>query len=247
MEIAVVGAGGRVGREVTDILKNQGHEIVEVTRSAGVDVHTGTGLAEALSGVEAVIDAVNIPPSPDTDVVTGFFRTTARNLQRAAAAAGVRRIVLVSIIGIDEFTSGHYAGKLAQERALLEGPVPVRIVRAAQFHEFPAMMLEWTTQGDVARVPAMRTQLVAVRTVAEKLAEIAVHDGPAMTDIAGPEEIRLSVAAAEVARRRGYPARVEEVADTSDPNHGLQATGALLPGPDAVIAGPTFAEWLTRR
>ncbi|WP_406235369.1 SDR family oxidoreductase [Nocardia sp. NBC_01009] len=245
MKIAVAGASGRIGREVVDVLKNQGHEVVAIARAIGVDVYTGEGLAEALAGVQVVVDAVNAPTA-ETDAVTDFFGTTARNLQQAAAEAGVTRIVLVSIIGIDPFTAGHYAGKLVQERTLNEGPVPVQILRAAQFHEFTEMMLDWTTRDDVAYVPATRTQLVAARTVAEKLAELAT-DGTAPTttiEIAGPEELNLAAATSRLAARRGAPSRVEEITDLEDPNHELQANGALLPGPDAVLAGPTFTEWL---
>ena len=45
---------------------------------------------------------------------------------------------MVSIIGIDRYTAGYVAAKIAHERAMLTGPVPVRILRAAQFHEFVA-------------------------------------------------------------------------------------------------------------
>ncbi|MFI9503388.1 SDR family oxidoreductase [Nocardia sp. NPDC052566] len=247
MRIAVIGASGRIGREVIDVLKNQGHEVVAITRSGGVDVYTGDGLAQALAGVDAVVDAVNASTT-DTDAVTDYFRTIAHTVQRDAAAAGVRRIAVVSIIGTDRFTAGHYAGKVAHELAYREGPVPVRVLRAAQFHEFTEMMLEWTTRDDVAYVPRTRTQLVAARTVAERLAELIVADtAPDLIEVAGPEELNLAAAAAKVAARRGNPARVEEILDTTDPNHEQQADGALLPGPAAIIAGPTFDEWLDQR
>ena len=55
MKIAVAGATGRVGRHVVDVLKGQGHEIVPMSRSHGIDVVTGKGLAEALVGVDAVV------------------------------------------------------------------------------------------------------------------------------------------------------------------------------------------------
>ncbi|MBF6077539.1 NAD(P)H-binding protein [Nocardia beijingensis] len=247
MRIAVVGAGGRIGREVTDVLEAQGHEVVGISRSAGVDVHAGNGLAGALGGVDVVVDAVNATTT-ETEAVTDFFRTVAGNVQREAAAAGVRRIVLVSIIGIDRFTAGHYAGKSAHEHAYLKGPVPVRILRAAQFHEFTEMMLDWTTRGDTAYVPKYLAQLVAARTVAEHLAQLAVADAaPERAEIAGPQELSLAAAVAELAARRGEPARVEEIVDTDDPDHELQATGALLPGTDAILAGPTFREWLDHK
>ncbi|MBF6518508.1 SDR family oxidoreductase [Nocardia cyriacigeorgica] len=247
MRIAVLGASGRIGREVVDVLENQGHEIAELTRAAGVDAYSGAGLSAALSGADVVVDATNAS-TIETAAVQDFFRTIARNVQHAAAAAGARRIVLVSIIGIEAFPAGHYAGKLAHERAYREGPLPVRILRAAQFHEFTEMMLDWTTRGDAAYVPATRTQLVAARTVAEELARLAVADTALeLTEIAGPDELNLAAATARLAARRGAPARVHEVTDTDDPNCEAQAAGALLPGPGAIIAGPTFSEWLDQR
>jgi nucleoside-diphosphate-sugar epimerase len=56
MKIAVAGATGRVGRHVVDVLNSGGHDVVPMSRSVGVDVITGDGLAAALAGVECVID-----------------------------------------------------------------------------------------------------------------------------------------------------------------------------------------------
>ena len=44
--------------------------------------------------------------------------------------------------------------------------------------------------------------------------------------------------------RRGDSVRIEAVSDPDDPEQALYASGALLPGPDAVLAGPTFEQWL---
>ena len=102
----------------------------------------------------------------------------------------------MSIIGCQRFVGGgapggYYVTKVAQERALLDGPIPAQILRAAQFHEFVAQLLDSGTQDDVAYVPAMRTQLVAAETVAEALADLATRSGvpePGSTipEIAGP-------------------------------------------------------------
>ena len=99
-KIAVTGATGRLGSQLVDVLEEQGHEVVPIARSKGVDVITGQGLAEALQGVDAVADLAT-GPSPDEQEATEFFTTSMRNLQEAGAEAGVKRIVLVSIIGID--------------------------------------------------------------------------------------------------------------------------------------------------
>ena len=209
---------------------------------------TGAGLAAALTGVECVIDAAT-GPSPEQQAATEFFTTAARNLHAAGERAGVRRIVVVSIIGTDRFTAGYGAAKLAHERAMLSGPIPARVLRAAQFHEFVEQLVEWGRQGDVSYVPKMRTQLVAARTVAEALADLATGPEPAtagdtIPEIAGPREESLVEMAELLVARRGDPVRIEGVSDPADPDAALYETGALLPAPDATLAGPTFEEWL---
>ena len=48
-----------------------------------------------------------------------------------------------------------------------------------------------------------------------------------------------------MAERRGEGLRVEEAPlDPSDPDSERYAKGAVLPGPGAKLAGPTFEEWL---
>jgi uncharacterized protein YbjT (DUF2867 family) len=203
--IAVAGATGRVGRHVVDVLEERGNDVVAISRSLGVDVVTGEGLAEALGGVETVIDAATQPAS-EQDAATAFFTTAARNLQEVGEQAGVERIVVVSIIGIDRFTAGFLSAKRAHEHAMLAGPIPARILRAAQFHEFVAQIVDWGRQDGVSYVPKMRTQLVAAR--------------------------------------RGEPVRIEGTTSPADPDGDLYGDGALLPGPHATLAGPTFEEWL---
>jgi uncharacterized protein YbjT (DUF2867 family) len=238
-KIAVAGATGRVGRHVVDVLEAAGHEVVPMSRSHGVDIVTGAGLAEALTGVDVIIDAAS-GPSADEREATEFFVAAAENLQREGERAGVRRIVAVSIVGIDRFGGGYLVAKIAHERKLLEGPLPVVILRATQFHEFVGQVVEWGTQGEVGYVPRMRTQLVAARTVAERLVELALAaDPPAMSEIAGPRP-ESSVEAAKLLV--GDRLRIEGVPNPTDPE--LYENGGLLPAPGATLAGPTFAEWL---
>ena len=251
-KIAVAGATGRVGHHVVEVLKAGGHDVVAMSRSSDVDVVTGEGLAEALEGVECVIDVAS-GPSPEQEAATEFFTAAAHNLQEAGQRAGVQRMVVVSIIGCDRFSAGYMAAKFAHERAMLSGPIPVRILRAAQFHEFVAQLVEWGKQGDVSYVPKMRTQLVAARTVAQALADLATVPqsaptsgsfGTSIPEIAGPREENLVEAAKLLMARRGERVRIEGVSDQADPDRELYESGALLPGPDATLAGPTFEEWL---
>jgi uncharacterized protein YbjT (DUF2867 family) len=245
-KIAVAGATGRVGSQTVEVLEAQGHEVVPIARSRGVDLITGEGLDAALAGVDVVVDAAT-GPSPDEQTATEFFTTSARNLNAAAERAGVGRIVVVSIIGVDRSHGGYGRAKLAHERALQAGPIPVRVLRAAQFHEFVAQLMEWGARGDVTYVPPMRTQIVAARSVAEALADLATGPnggGEQILEIAGPREERLVELARLLAARRGDDARVEEMGDPANPDAELWTSGGLLPGPGAILAGPTFAEWL---
>src|SRR5919201_164128 len=106
--IAVAGATGRVGRYAVEALEADGHDAVRMSRSSGVDVVTGQGLAEALEGVGVIVDTAT-GPSPEEQAATEFFTTAAHNLQAAGAKAGVQRIVVVSIIGTDRFGGGYGA------------------------------------------------------------------------------------------------------------------------------------------
>jgi uncharacterized protein YbjT (DUF2867 family) len=248
-KVAVAGATGRVGRHIIDVLREGGHEVVAMSRSTGVDVISGEGLDDALIGVGAIIDAAT-GPSPEQQAATEFFTTAARNLQQAGGRAGVGRIVAVSIIGTDRFTAGYGAAKLAHERATLDGPVPALVLRAAQFHEFVGQLLDWGRQGEVARVPKMRTQPVAARVVGQELVALATgpEPGPAesrVSEIAGPREESLIELARLLAARTGDPVRIEGWSDPDDPATQLYESGALLPAAGAKLAGPTFEEWLT--
>jgi uncharacterized protein YbjT (DUF2867 family) len=251
-KIAVAGATGRLGHHLVEVLTADGHDVVAMSRATGVDIVTGQGLAAALPGVECIIDAAT-GPSPDQQEATDFFTSAARNLHEAGERAGVKRMIVVSIIGIDRFTGGYSAAKLAHEQAMLAGPIAVDVVRAAQFHEFVAQLVDWGRQGDVSYVQQMRTQPVAARALAVTLAGLATNPDASLTpgrsdarflEVAGPREESLVEMARLLTARRGDPVRIEGVSNPSDPDSHQSESGALLPGPGAVLTGPTFAAWL---
>lgn len=105
--------------------------------------------------------------------------------------------------------------------------------------------MHWSRKDDVVYLPPMRRQPIAARTVAQTIADLATIDqAPPMTEVAGPREENLVDLATLLAARDGDPVKVEGVSDPDDPDSVLYESGQVLPGPDAIIAGPTFAEWL---
>jgi uncharacterized protein YbjT (DUF2867 family) len=125
------------------------------------------------------------------------------------------------------------------------------VLRAAQFHELVEQLVDWGRQGAVSSVPEMRTQLVAARTVAEALADLATNSelehGAAIPEIAGPREESMVETARLLVARRGDDLRIQAVSDPSDPDHALYLEGGLLPSPHATLAGPDLRAVARRR
>jgi len=243
MRVAVAGGTGLTGRHVVDSLAGSGHEPVVLSRSSGVDLVTGAGLAAALAGAGAVIDVSNVTTTRRT-VAEQFFTATTTQLRDAAATAGVGHYVLLSIVGVDRVDLGYYAGKRRQEQLLAAGPVPWTVLRVTQFHEFADQVLE-RLRGPVAVLPAMRSRPVAVAEVADALVE-AVTAGPVdgyATELAGPEVLWLADMARLVLRRRGERRHVLSVPWPARVGRELRAGGSLPLG-EFREGKRTFADYL---
>jgi len=243
MRIAVAGATGRIGRLTTAALEAAGHQTVPLSRRAGVDAYTGSGLADAMAGADAVIDVTN-NPSQDVAEIVDFFGTVTRNLLAAGEKAGVRHHVLLSIVGLDHNSRApHYAGKREQERLVASGPVPWSIVRATQFHDFAAMVAGWTEKDGTATIAPLLVQPIAQDDVAAILADVAVGAPLGYKlDIAGPETQDLVDMA-----RRTFAVRGKDIklVPTWRGNFGTDMAGEiLLPGDGARLGTITFEDWL---
>jgi uncharacterized protein YbjT (DUF2867 family) len=225
-------------------VRRVGHDPVVLARSAGVDLTSGAGLAAALDGVDAVIDVTNTP-SVNTDQMRAFFATVTEHLVAAEHHAGVRHHVALSIVGLDRLPDdGHYAGKREQERLALSGPVPASVVRATQFFDFAAQMVNWMRRGQSVTLPPLLVQPVAVTDVADVLVEVAVGEPVnGICELAGPETQDLVDMARRTLAARGELLRL---IPTWRGRYGVEMAGeVLLPGPDARIAPTTFDDWLT--
>ena len=245
MRVAVAGGTGLTGRHVVAELERAGHDPVVLSRAAGVDLTDGSGLDAALAAADAIVDVTNIATQKRSTAVD-FFGTVGRTLLSGAERAKVRRIVSLSIIGIDDVDSGYYEGKRVQEDVLRNGSVPWTILRAAQFHEFTDQVLGFVP-GPVAVVPKMLSQPIAVREVAAALVARLDDSGSGMAaEIAGPKPEFQPDLARRLLRARGSRRLVLPVRMPGKAGKAMVG-GALLPKHEFVQGVQTFDEWLAER
>jgi uncharacterized protein YbjT (DUF2867 family) len=220
VKITVVGASGLIGTKLVDLLTAGGHQVVAASRSSGVDVLTGEGLAEALAGADVLVDVVNSPSFED-DPVLEFFTKSTTNLATFAKAAGVGHYVALSIVGVDGLPdSGYMRAKVAQEKLLTESGLPHSIVRATQFAEFTEAITGSMIVGDEVRVPDALIQPIAADDVAAEVARVAVGEPlGGVVNIGGPEKISFEQMAREVLARQG-----DDKAVVVDPKVGYFGT-----------------------
>lgn len=241
LRIAVAGGTGQAGSEAVRAARERGHDVVVLARSAGVDLVTGAGARDALTGADVVIDASGVNPGDDP---TAFHRAVTRTLTEAGRDAGIRHLVVLSIVGCDR-AAGYplYAGKVAQERATQASGIPFTIARTTQFHEFAKLIWRIGKRGPLHFAPRMRSQPVAVSEVGEHLVDLA--EGTPLErapEFAGPREESVLDMTRAYARATGggpvIPVRV-------DGEFGrAQRDGSLLPGPHARLGHQTYAQWI---
>jgi len=249
MKLAIIGSTGLVGSQLAALAGARGHSVTGISKESGVDVLAGTGLDDAFEGVDAIVDVIQ-SPNLEQQSSTEFFTTVAANVGRAATRAGVGRTTALSIIGVDRVAAaetdagtgydGYYKAKFAQEQATREHAPAARVVRSTQFHDIARQAIGWGRDGATTTVPDLLIQPLAVAAMVEVLLDVAtgVRDGD-LVEVAGPRAEQLAVMSTAFARRQRDDVRV-----IAGPAGEAVRDGILLPGPGAVLVGPTFDEWL---
>jgi len=188
MKIVVIGGTGLIGSKLVNILRTRGHEVVAASPASGVNTITGEGLAEVLAGTAVLVDVANSPSFEDQAVME-FFQTSGRNLLAAAAAAGVRHHLALSVVGTERLVdSGYMRAKVAQEALIRQSGLPYTIVHATQFFEFFGGIAKAGFDGQAIRLSPAMMQPMASDDVATALADIALGSPVnGVVEIAGPE------------------------------------------------------------
>ena len=246
MKILVIGGTGLIGSRAIQRLTEHGHEAVSASPSSGVNTLTGEGVADAMAGVDVVIDVSNSPSFADDDVMN-FFVTSTTTLLAAEKDAGVKHHVALSVVGTERLADseqGYFRAKYEQEKLIRASRVPYSIVHTTQFFEFLRSIADAATSGHRVSVAHTVIQPMAADDVADAVARTAVG-APVngVVEFAGPQQYRLD----EIVRR--------ELAIASDPREVVADPLAryfgnslgedeLLPGSMATIAPTSFDDWL---
>jgi uncharacterized protein YbjT (DUF2867 family) len=231
MKIAVIGASGLIGTKLVESLTTAGHQVVGASRSTGVDVLTGDGVADALDGADVLVDVVNSPSFEDAAVMS-FFTTSTSNLVAAARTAGVGHYVALTIVGQDELPdSGYMRAKVVQEKIIAGSGVPYTFVRATQFEEFTDGITDSMVVGEEVRVPnALIQPIPAWKVVSVLTRAAAAQPLNRCVNIGGPQKISFEQMARDSLKRRGEDKKV--VVDESAGYFGTRLHQRSLVTPD---------------
>jgi uncharacterized protein YbjT (DUF2867 family) len=240
----VTGATGTLGTPTATRLCAAGHHVRALSRRSGPglttgDLLTGAGLREALDGVDTVLHLATGPRG------RGDVEKT-RTLLQAAGGAGVRHLVLVSIVGIDDIPLPYYRDKVAVERLVRESGLGYSILRATQFHSLVEALLTTQRRFPIVLAPSFPLQPIAVEEVADRLVELA-GAAPAgrVADIGGPEQRSVPDLARLWARATGTRRPVVPLSLPGKLFAAYRAGSALVPGP--AYGRRTFADHLAAR
>ena len=178
MRVLVTGASGFIGSHLIPELVAAGHEVRAMTRRP--DDYSGPGepvagdvldldsLREPLAGVDAAYYFVH---SLESDDFEERDARAATDFARAAADAGVQRLVYLGGLGADSDLSPHLRSRREVEELLRKSGIPLTVLRAAVVIGHGSISWEITRQL-AQHLPAM----VAPRWVKTKTQPIALPD-----------------------------------------------------------------------
>jgi len=204
ISVLVTGGTGTLGRRVVRRLVDAGCAVRVLSRSAhdpedGVefvrgDLSKGEGLWSATRDIDIVVHCAGTAKGDD-------YKT--RKLLEAAAEAGVKHFVYISVVGadrlpvrsaIDRGMFGYYAAKRSSEQLVEESGIPFTILRATQFQESMLAVVKALASLVIIPVPTgSRFQPIATDEVADRLVELALGEPAGLVpEMGGPRVYLLA-------------------------------------------------------
>jgi uncharacterized protein YbjT (DUF2867 family) len=255
--VLVTGGTGTLGRHVVPRLRDAGPEVGVLSRESRADEHGGRYLTGDLASGEGIDAAV-----ADAEVVVHLAGSAkgdevkTAHLVQAAARAGTRHLVYISVVGadripvtsvIDRAMFGYYAAKRAAEQVIADSGLPWTTLRATQFHDLTLLTIQQLTRLPVVPVPAgWRVQPVDPGEVADRLVELAL--GPPaglVAEMGGPRVYPLAELVRGYLRATG---RRRPILPVPLPGRAARAfrSGANL-APDRAVGRRSWEEFVAGR
>jgi uncharacterized protein YbjT (DUF2867 family) len=154
--VLVIGATGGTGARLVQALRRRGYRVRALARDAvkaaqlaaqdveivAGDVQAESDVARALAGVTAVLSALGSRAVGDPAQAEAIEHVAVARLARLAAAAGVRRFVLCSSMGVESpevmpALAAILSAKRRGELALIASGVPCTVVRPGGLTDAP--------------------------------------------------------------------------------------------------------------
>ncbi len=248
--ILVAGGTGTLGTEVVRLLTTRGEQVRVLTRDPARAAHLPAGIsavvgdlrdpdaaATAVDGCTTVISAVHGFAGPGKVSPESVDRDGNRTLIRAAVAARVEHVVLMSVQGAAaDHRMSLFRAKYAAEEELLASGLEWTIIRSAAYLETWIGILGAGLERGKVQVfgPGQNPiNFVSVRDVAA-LVDLAVGDTSLrkqVFEVAGPENLTFSQLADRLVAAGSRPAKIQHIPLT------MLRTMALLARP----ISPAFA------
>jgi uncharacterized protein YbjT (DUF2867 family) len=213
--ILVTGGTGTLGRHVVPLLRGAGHDVRVLSRHhqdggpgleyvAG-DLATGDGIDAAVQDAEVIVHLAGTNKGDDVK---------AEHLTRAAARAGARHLVFISVVGadripitsrVDRAMFGYFGSKLAAEQIVASSGVPWTTLRATQFHDLLLTTAEGMSKMPVMPVPSgFRFQPIDTGEVAARLVDLSLGQPAGLVpEVGGPEVLQMPDLLRTYLRARG--------------------------------------------
>ncbi|MFD4901085.1 SDR family oxidoreductase [Streptomyces sp. NPDC058411] len=216
--IVVTGATGNIGRPLTQALADAGRQVTAVSRHEAAvpdgvrhltaDLNEPAGLKPALDGVEALFL-----------LLSGDLHATGANpadIIRQAADSGVRRVVLLSTLGVVTRPFGHTRIAMrALEDTLRESGLEWTVLRPGGFASNALWWAESVRAHQVVAAPFgdIGVPIIDPADIAEVAAACLLEDQHTggIYELTGPEVITPRQQAEAIATALGSPVTFEEL------------------------------------